>query len=158
MFLSSLSMTTVKFHSIETENKAVPMGEFSRASQSAPNHFMQNRRNNQNVMNRSSKTYGTSAEKCIKCGKNCYALFRCIEFEALPLVERAKFVADKFLCRICFSSRHKTEQCYKVGCQKSQCSDRHNSFLCPLNARLKIGQPTKKEATVTSAVAYTSEE
>lgn len=157
MFLSGLAATTGHYRSTVPEHKAVTHTDgLGRASYSAANQSMQNRRNNQNIVNRSTKSSWTSAEKCIKCGKNCYALFRCNEFEALTLVERAQFVADKLLCRICFSSRHKTDQCYKVGCQKPQCGERHNSFLCPLNARFKTSQSTKKEATVASVAASTT--
>lgn len=154
MFLSGLSGTTGHYRSTVAEYKAATQTDgLGRVSHSAANQPMQNRHNSQNIVNRSTKSSGLSAEKCIKCGKNCYALFRCNEFEALTLVGRAQFVADKFLCRICFSSRHKTDQCYKMGCQKPQCGERHNSFLCPLNARFKTSQSTKKEATVASAAA-----
>lgn len=153
MFLSGLSMSTGQVPSTIPEHKAAPQSIIAnRTPNYTSNQSTQGRRNNQNNSTRPSKTNWTSTEKCLKCGKNCYALFRCNEFEALPLVERAQFVAEKLLCRICFSNRHKTEQCYKVGCQKSQCGERHNSFLCPLNARFKTGQTTKKEAIVATTV------
>lgn len=148
MFLSGLSMAAGQGRSTISEHKTVSQSEgANRTFNYAANQSMQGRRNNPSNATRPAKANWTPAEKFVKCGKNCYALFRCNEFEALPLVERAQFVAEKLLCRICFSNRNKTEQCFKVGCQKSQCGE-------PLNARLKTGQATKKEATVaTTAVS-----
>lgn len=112
--------------------------------------------NQHNEVNRLASKSSWSSGKCVKCGKNCYALFRCGEFEAMTLVERAQFVSSKRLCRVCFSNQHSTEQCFKVGCQKLQCGGKHNSLLCPLNARFKSNQSTKKEAVVASTATSTS--
>lgn len=159
MFLSGMSIGTGQGRSTGAEQKAAAQSEgISRTSNStsnnATNQVMQGRRNALNNGNRSAKSSWAPTEKCVKCGKNCYALFRCNEFEALSLVERARFVAEKSLCRICFSSKHKTELCQKVGCQKPQCGERHNSVLCPLSARFRTSRPDKKEATVISSVAF----
>lgn len=142
MFLSNLSDRQPT-----AEQKAMSKPELAGRT---GNQSIQDRRNTHNNANRPARSNWTPSEKCIKCGKNCYALFRCSEFEALTLIERARFVADKLLCRICFSGRHKTEQFFKVGCQKPQCGEKHNSFLCPLNARFKTVQSSKKEGTAAS--------
>lgn len=152
MFLSSLSGGAGRIATTD-QKVAASVESSNRTINNVVNQSFQNRRNNQNIGSRPAKSNWVSTEKCVKCGKNCYALFRCNEFGALTLAERARFVADKNLCRICFSNRHKTETCEKNGCQKSDCGERHNSYLCPLNAKFKTSQSTKKEATSAPAVA-----
>jgi hypothetical protein len=68
------------------------------------------------------------SEICCPLCKDSHSLFHCQEFQALEVLDRFNFVAEKKLCINCLQDRHWANTCLSlISCKK--CGQRHSTLL-----------------------------
>lgn len=64
---------------------------------------------------------------CIICSQT-HALYKCLKFNSMPVMERWKIVETNKLCQNCLRKNHKLENC-RINFSCKNCDERHHTLL-----------------------------
>lgn len=100
--------------------------------------------NNTSIATQRGQSIGRGDEPhpaCDLCAGQTHWPFKCPQFREKSIAERTNYVITHRMCTNCFSFKHFSKNCPDKGCPR--CNKKHNSCLCPLNARI-VGQNQKE--------------